>query len=62
LSTASLFRAPNGEKQVIIPGSYLVEGGKERWTVRGLSWHINVTAIVDSDIIYATPAIAAGRL
>jgi outer membrane protein assembly factor BamB len=58
-ATASLFRAPNGEEQVIVPGSYLLasyalKDGKELWTVRGLSWQIKATAVTDSDTIYAT--------
>jgi outer membrane protein assembly factor BamB len=58
-ATPSLFRAPNGDQQVIVPGSYLLaayglEDGKERWTVRGLSWQIKATAVVDGDTIYAT--------
>ncbi|MFN0101974.1 MAG: PQQ-binding-like beta-propeller repeat protein [Bryobacteraceae bacterium] len=58
-ATATLFRAPNGEEQVIVPGSYLLasyalKDGKELWTVRGLSWQIKATAVVDGDTVYAT--------
>ena len=53
-ATASLYR-----DQVIVPGSsllasYALEDGKELWTVRGLSWQIKATAVVDGDTIYAT--------
>ena len=58
-ATASLFRAPNGEQQIIVPGSYLLaaysaKDGKELWSVRGLSWQIKATGVVDGDTIYAT--------
>ncbi|MBI2689165.1 MAG: PQQ-binding-like beta-propeller repeat protein [Acidobacteria bacterium] len=58
-ATASLFRAPSGEEQIIVPGSYLLAAyaladGKELWSVRGLSWQIKATAVVDGDTIYAT--------
>ena len=53
-ATASIFR-----DQVIVPGSYLLasyslKDGKELWTVRGLSWQIKATAVVEGDTIYAT--------
>jgi hypothetical protein len=53
-ATASIFM-----DQVIVPGSYLLASydlktGKELWTVRGLSWQIKATAVVDGDTIYAT--------
>ena len=53
-ATASIYR-----DQVIVPGSYLLasyslKDGKELWTVRGLSWQIKATAVVDGDTIYAT--------
>lgn len=53
-ATATIFR-----DQVIVPGSYLLasyslKDGKELWTVRGLSWQIKATAVVDGDTIYAT--------
>lgn len=58
-ATPVLFRAPNGQQQVIVPGSYLLaayalEDGKELWTVRGLSWQIKATSVVVGDTIYAT--------
>lgn len=58
-ATASLFRTPAGEDQVIVPGSYLLaayalKDGSERWTVRGLSWQIKATAVVADGVIYAT--------
>jgi outer membrane protein assembly factor BamB len=53
-ATASLFR-----DQIIVPGSYLLASyslrdGSELWTVRGLSWQIKATAVVEGDTIYAT--------
>jgi len=53
-ATPSIYR-----DQVIVPGSYLLasyslKDGKELWTVRGLSWQIKATAVVDDDTIYAT--------
>ena len=53
-ATPSLYR-----DQVIVPGSYLLasyalKDGTELWTVRGLSWQIKATAVVDGDTIYAT--------
>lgn len=58
-ATPSLFRAPGDEEQIIVPGSYLLAAyalrdGRELWTVRGLSWQIKATAVVDGDTIYAT--------
>jgi outer membrane protein assembly factor BamB len=58
-ATATLFRTPSGEEQLIVPGSYLlsaygISDGKERWSVRGLSWQIKASAVVDADTIYAT--------
>lgn len=58
-ATATLFRAPNGEEQIIVPGSYLLASyalcdGEEPWTVRGLSWQIEATAVAGGDTVYAT--------
>ncbi len=58
-ATPSLFRSPAGVDQVIVPGSYLLASyaladGKELWSVRGLSWQIKASAIVDGDTVYAT--------
>jgi len=53
-ATATLYR-----DQIIVPGSYLlaaydVATGRERWSVRGLSWQIKASAVAEGDTIYAT--------
>lgn len=58
-ATPVLFRPAGGEEQIIVPGSYLlaaysVRDGSEIWTVRGLSWQIKASAVVDGDTVYAT--------
>lgn len=49
-----------GEHQLIVPGSYLLTSyslasGEELWSVRGLTWQIKNTAVVDQDgTVYVT--------
>ncbi|MBK5293174.1 MAG: PQQ-binding-like beta-propeller repeat protein [Acidobacteriia bacterium] len=58
-STPTLFEAPSGEQQLIIPTSYMlvsysVQNGKELWRVRGLTWQLKTTAVVSGGVVYAT--------
>jgi outer membrane protein assembly factor BamB len=58
-ATPTLYTAPGGELQVVVPGSYLLaaysaKSGEQRWMVRGLSWQIKTTAVAADGVIYAT--------
>lgn len=58
-ATPTLFRAPGGELQLIVPGSYLLAAysiatGAELWTVRGMSWQIKATGVAHDGTIYMT--------
>jgi outer membrane protein assembly factor BamB len=56
-STPVLYQPAGGGLQVLIAGSnrfiaYDVETGKEIWSIRGLTWQIKPTPVVDGDIAY----------
>jgi outer membrane protein assembly factor BamB len=58
-STPTLFEPDGGELQLIVPGSYQllaysVATGKELWSVRGLTWQMKTTAVVDGGTILAS--------
>ena len=58
-STPSVYVSPRGEKQIIVPGSYVLisysaETGKKLWWVRGLTWQVKPAALVEDGVIYAT--------
>ena len=56
-ATPTVFR-PRGERpQIIIPGSYRLasydaETGERLWSVRGITWQVKTTAVVDEDTVY----------
>ncbi|MCI0622280.1 MAG: PQQ-like beta-propeller repeat protein [Acidobacteria bacterium] len=68
-ATPSIFQPSQGPAQVIVPGSYQltaysVETGKPLWWVRGLTWQVKPTAVVNDDTIYVTgwaPGADAGE-
>jgi outer membrane protein assembly factor BamB len=56
-STPVLYRPPAGRLQVLVAGSYQltayeVETGKEVWWVRGLTWQLKPTPVMDAEHIY----------
>ncbi len=58
-STPSVYVAPSGEKQIVVPGSYVLisysaETGEKLWWVRGLTWQVKPAGIVADGVIYAT--------
>lgn len=58
-STPSVYSAPDGAKQIIVPGSYVLisysaDTGEKLWWVRGLTWQVKPAAIVDDGVIYTT--------
>jgi outer membrane protein assembly factor BamB len=58
-ATPSLYRPAGGAAQIVVPGSYQltaysVASGDKLWWVRGLTWQVKVTAVVDGERIYAT--------
>ena len=68
-ATPTIFHAPGGKTQLIVPGSYQVvayalDTGEKLWWARGLSWQIKTTAVVDRDTIFVTgwaPGADAGE-
>jgi outer membrane protein assembly factor BamB len=56
-ATPVLYRPKDGRLQVLIAGTnrfiaYDVETGKEVWFVRGLTWQMKPTPVVDGDVAY----------
>jgi outer membrane protein assembly factor BamB len=56
-STPVLYRPPKGPAQVIVAGSfklsaYEVATGKEVWWIRGLTWQIRPTPVLERDRLY----------
>ena len=56
-STPVLWKPANGPLQALLAGSYRltayeVETGKEAWFVRGLTWQLKPTPVLDGDRIY----------
>lgn len=56
-STPVLWKAPSGRTHVLLAGSYRLvaydlETGKEEWFVRGLTWQLKPTPVMDEERIY----------
>jgi outer membrane protein assembly factor BamB len=56
-STPVLYQPKDGGLQVLVPGTnrfiaYEVETGKEIWSIRGLTWQMKPTPIVEDDVAY----------
>ncbi len=56
-STPVLYRPKEGGLQVLVAGTnrfiaYEVETGKEIWSIRGLTWQMKPTPIVDGEVAY----------
>jgi outer membrane protein assembly factor BamB len=56
-STPLIYRPENGPVQALVAGSlklvsYSVESGEELWFVRGLTWQLKPTPVMDRDTIY----------
>ena len=56
-ATPIVWRAPNGRDQILLPGSFLLTAydpanGAKLWWVRGLSWEIKSTPVIDGGVIY----------
>ena len=56
-STPVLYQPQGGSLQVLVAGTnrfiaYDVETGKEIWSIRGLTWQMKPTPVVDGDIAY----------
>lgn len=58
-ATPTIFRPKDAPVQILAPGSYRLDSyalasGKLLWTVRGLTWQVKPSAIVDGETVYAT--------
>jgi len=56
-ATPILWKAPDGNDQILLPGSFLLTGydartGEKKWWVRGLSFEIKSTPVIHGDMIY----------
>ncbi len=56
-ATPIVWRGPNGRDQILLPGSFLMTAydpanGQKLWWVRGLSWEIKSTPVIDGDVMY----------
>lgn len=56
-ATPIVWRSPDGETQILLPGSFLltayaVETGERRWWVRGLSFEIKSTPVISGDTLF----------
>jgi len=56
-ATPILWKAPDGRDQLLLPGSFLLTAydvmtGEKLWWVRGLSFEIKSTPVVDHDTLY----------
>ena len=56
-ATPIIWRGPNGRDQILLPGSFLLTAydpanGAKLWWVRGLSWEIKSTPVIDGDVVY----------
>jgi len=56
-STPILWKGPDGRDQILLPGSFLltaydVASGEKRWWVRGLSFEIKSTPVIQGDTLY----------
>ena len=56
-ATPIVWRGPNGRDQILLPGSFLLTAydpanGSKLWWVRGLSWEIKSTPVIDGDVVY----------
>ena len=56
-ATPVLYRPPGGRTQVLVAGSYQVNGydlqsGKPVWWIRGLPWQVKPTPVLADDVIY----------
>src|SRR5262249_52044833 len=58
-ATPSIFQPKTGLAQVIVPGSYQLvayslDSGEKQWWVRGLTWQVKPSAIIQDETIYVT--------
>lgn len=56
-ATPIVWRAPDGKDQILLPGSFLLTAydpadGRKIWWVRGLSFEIKSTPVIEGDTIY----------
>ena len=56
-STPIIWRAPDGRDQILLPGSFLLTAynpadGKRIWWVRGLSFEMKSTPVIDGDTLF----------
>jgi outer membrane protein assembly factor BamB len=56
-ATPILWTSPEGEEQIVLPGSFLMTGyaaatGERRWWVRGLSFEIKSTPAIHGDTVF----------
>ncbi|MCP5112660.1 MAG: PQQ-binding-like beta-propeller repeat protein, partial [bacterium] len=57
-ATPVVHRPPDGEPQIVLPGSFGVAGyalgsGKKLWWARGLAWQVKTVAVTQGNLIYA---------
>ena len=56
-STPILYTAPNGDEQILVPGSlllaaYAAKTGEKVWWVHGLPWEMKSTPVLDGSVLY----------
>jgi outer membrane protein assembly factor BamB len=56
-ATPVIWRAPGGQDQILLPGSFLLTAyepatGRKIWWVRGLSFEIKSTPVIDGDTVF----------
>jgi outer membrane protein assembly factor BamB len=56
-STPIIWRAPDGRDQIVLPGSFLLTAynpvdGRKIWWVRGLSFEMKSTPVIDGDTLF----------
>src|SRR5690606_8027786 len=56
-ATPILWHAPDGQQEILLPGSFLLTAyepatGERIWGVRGLSFEIKSTPVIDGDTLY----------
>ena len=65
-ATPILWTSPQGQKQILLPGSFLFTAydartGEKIWWVRGLSFEIKSVPVIDGDMVYINGFGSAGE-
>ena len=56
-STPILWRAPDGQDEILLPGSFLLtaydaQTGAKKWWVNGLSWEMKSTPVINDGVLF----------